>query len=479
MKKSFKKEKSELLAEIEFNKEEIAAASNKAAVVVSQNVTVPGFRKGKAPIEKAVAYVSSDKFNDEVIHQLLKNVDKITSQDEEFKKYIDGNKLANVRPDVHLDKFSDTEALFHIHYLLNPEVISLAKYTGIKVDAEKEKVDDKKISEYIKDLAEKNAELIYKENEIKNGDVCNIDFVGLINGKEFDGGSAKAYDLTIGSNQFVPGFEEKLVGHKSGEKVDIEITLPDNYPEPLNGKKAIFKVTINDVKEKSVPKIDDEFATSLSGKFVSKSLAELKEKVKEELNKDAENSYFSNIIRGIYEKLRKESSFEISQKIIDRSVDDRISQITSQAQAYGLKLDEYLKLQNLTLDEAKKNFASQIVTEIQNSLILDQVAEKEKVDLPNNKDVSDLLGMDVGEYVNNTVAYYKKQGESESNARAHIQNYINSLVSNLMQSRVNTKLLELNGYKKAETKPKDTTNKPKETANKEKEVAKTTKKASK
>ena len=472
MKKSFKKEKSELLAEIEFNKEEIASASNKAANVVSQNITVPGFRKGKAPIEKAMAYISSEKFNDEVIHQLLKNIDKEASQDKEFKKYVDENKLANFRPDVHLEKFSDTEALFHVHYLLNPEITNLAKYTGIKINAEKDKVDDKKISDYIKDLADKNSELIYKDSEIKKGDTANIDFLGLINGKEFDGGSAKAYDLVIGSNQFVPGFDEKLIGHKAGEKVDVEITLPDNYPEPLTGKKALFKVTINHVKEKSVPKIDDDFATSLSGKFVSKNLAELKEKVKEELNREVENKFNSEVINGIFDKLRKESTFEISPKIIERNIERRIDQIEKQGEAYGLKLDEFLKLQNLTLEKAKENIKEQIISEIQNSLLLEMIADKEKISLPDNKDLNNMLGTDVNDYIKNSVAYYKKQGYTDQQANAQMQNYLNSLISNMMQSRVNNKILELNGYKKPESKPK--TDSPKE-----KETKTTTKKASK
>lgn len=454
MKKSFKKEKSELLAEVEFNKEEISVASKKAAVAVSQNITVPGFRKGKAPIEKAMAYISSEKFNDEVIHQLLKNIDKEVAQDKDFKKYIDDNKLANFRPDVHLEKFSDTEASFHVHYLLNPEVTNMAKYTGIKSSAEKDKVDDKKINDYIKDLAKKNAELIYKDGEIAKGDTCNIDFLGLMNGKEFDGGSAKAYDLTIGSNQFVPGFEEKLIGHKAGDKVDIELTLPDNYPEQLANKKALFKVTINDVKEKSVPKIDDDFATSLSGKFVSKNLNELKEKVKAELITEADNKYFSTVINGIFDKLRKESTFEISDKIIESSVNRRIESVTKQGESYGLSLDEYLKLQNLTLDKAKENIKESIITEIQNSLLLEEISKKEKVELPTNADISKLLGSDVNDYVKNSVAYYKKQGYSDQEANSYMQNYLNSLISNLMQSRINNKLLELNGYKKPEAKPK-------------------------
>ena len=454
MKKSFKKEKSELLAEVEFNKEEISLASSKAAISASQNITVPGFRKGKAPIEKAMAYISSQKFNDEVIHQLLKTIDKEVSQDKEFKDYIDNNRLANFRPDVHLEKFSDTEALFHVHYLLNPEVTTLAKYTGIKIPAEKEKVDDKKINDYIKDLAEKNAELIYKDGAISKGDTCNIDFLGLIKGKEFDGGSAKAYDLTIGSKQFIPGFEEKLIGHKSGDKVDIVLTLPENYPEPLANKEATFKVTINDVKEKSVPKIDDEFASSLSGKFVAKNLSELKDKVKAELLSEADNKYFSAIITGIFDKLRKESTFEISDRIVNSNVDQRIENVTKQGEAYGLSIDEFLKLQNLTLDKAKKNIKEQIITEIQNSLIFDAIAKKEKIDLPNNTDVSKLLGTDVNDYIKNSTAYYKKQGYSDQEASAHIQSYLNSLVSNIMQSRINNKILELNGYKKAEAKPK-------------------------
>ena len=122
--------------------------------------------------------------------------------------------------------------------------------------------------EFIKDLA-KQAELIYKVDAIKKDDTCNIGFNVFVKGKEFDGGSAKSYDLEIGSNQFVPEFDQ-LVGHKSSDKLDVKVTLPDNYPELLNGKEALFKGIINDVKEKSIPKINDDFATNLTGKFFRK-----------------------------------------------------------------------------------------------------------------------------------------------------------------------------------------------------------------
>ena len=486
MKKSFKKDKTELLAEVSFDKDDIQKASNKAAVRVAQDITVPGFRKGKAPIDKAMAHISVEKFNDAVVNQLLREIDKNFATDEEFKKYVDGHKFANFHPDVHLEKFTETEADFHVHYILNPEISKLAKYTGIKPSIEKEKVDDKKVDEFIKDLAKQNAELIYKEDEIKKGDTCNIDFTGYIKGKEFDGGSAKSYDLEIGSKQFVPGFEDQLIGHKSGDKIDVKVTLPDNYPEPLNGKEALFKVTINDVKEKSIPKINDEFATTLTGKFVSKDLAELKTKVKEHLIKNSDDKYLNDVLNAIVKEIKKGSTFEIHDRLIEENIERRIHNIEYQAKSYGLSLDEFLKIQNLDLEKAKADFKEQIINEFQNSLITEAIVENEKIAMPTKDELSEYLGTSVDDYLKNFNSYFTQQGNSKEEADLHAQNYLNNTLSTMIQRKVNDKLLVLNGFKKEEKKvekekqedkPKSKKEENKEEKKEKKEKKENTKKA--
>ena len=280
MKQTFKSEKGHLIATLSFDRQEIAKANEKAINKLVLDVTVPGFRKGKAPKEKAIGYISQQKLFDGTVNSLLHMVDKNLETIDEFQAFVKEGKLAQRHPDVNLTKFTNDEAEFIITWVLLPVVSKLGNYKGLKTSVKAKAVTDADVSAEIKHLAEENAELVESEKEAQMGDTVNIDFVGLMNGEAFEGGSAKAFDLELGSHRFVPGFEEQLVSHKAGDKVDVAVTLPDNYPEPLKSKDVIFKVTVNSVKVKEVPEINDEFATTLSGKFVAKDLAELNEKVK-------------------------------------------------------------------------------------------------------------------------------------------------------------------------------------------------------
>jgi trigger factor len=445
MKHTFKTEKGHLIADVTFDGPEIDKAQDKAVRKLCQNVTVPGFRRGKAPVETAVRYLRNNDVADQTIDVLLRELDKNFEADPEFKGYIDKRRFAeNLRPSVALDKFTKDECKLTVTYFLRPTVSKLGDYKGLKSTAKEEAIDDSRIDEEIKKLALDQAELVPVEREAKLGDTVNLDFTGLMNGEPFDGGSSKGFDLELGSKRFVPGFEEACVGHKAGDKFDIPLTLPDNYPEPLTSKAVVFKVTVNSVKEKQIPEVNDEFATTLSGQYVSKDLAELKGKVRNKLEKDSLDSYKRDTVNSYLNQIREASEYEISDEVVDSLVKDRENEDDQSLAQQGLTLDEYLKL----IKQDKKTYEASLRTgveaELKTSLVYNALSEAEKIPAPSNEDLEKQMGMPVNNFVNNYTNYLRSQKLSDAQISNQINGYLNQVFSSIMTARVQARLLELN-----------------------------------
>lgn len=453
MKHTFKDEEGHLIANVGFDKGEIAKASEKAISKLATLVTVPGFRKGKAPVDRAKAYLRNNDVRDETVNQLLRRVDKNFEADPEFKKYVDGRKLlGQFRPKVDLTKFTNDEAEFVITYILRPEVKKLGEYKGLKSKATLKAVTAKDVDAKIASLAEDNAELVSAEREAKKGDTANIDFTGIRDGKEFEGGSAKGFDLVLGSGRFVPGFEDQVIGHKAGDKFDVKLTRPENYPEPLTGKAVTFKVVLNVVKEKQVPAVNDEFATTLTGTYASKDLAELKNKVKEELEKQSKDTFTNAKVNDYLLAVRKGSEFVIPEEYLNHLVEDRIRSESANVEKQGLTRDEYLKLVNQTRDDFKKDVREGIEAELKSSLVYDALAEAEKIPAPTQADLEKEIGSPLQTFVTNFTNYLKASKLSQDEINNQINSYLNQLFSSLRTARVQAKILELNEPKAEEPK---------------------------
>lgn len=445
MKHTFKNENGHLIATVSFDQSEVQAAQTKAVRKLVQNVTVPGFRKGKAPLDRASRYLRSNDVADETINALLRALDRNFEADAEFKGYIDNRRFAdNLRPSVALDKFTADEADFTVTYFLAPSVKKLGAYTGLKSDVKEAKVDDKRVEEEIKKLAEDNAELVPVEREAKMGDTVNIDFVGLMNGEPFEGGSSKGFDLELGSKHFVPGFEEQLVGHKAGEKVDVNLVLPDNYPEPLTSKPALFKVTINAVKEKQVPEINDEFATTLSGQYVAKDLAELKNKVKENLSKNALEAYKRDTVNDYLNQVRNASEFDICDEYLNKLVENREKQDSDNLENQGLSLDEYLKLIKQDKSVYEASLKSGVEGELKASLVYDAIAKAEKIPAPTQDEMAKQIGQPLNTFINSFTNYLRSQHYNDEQINNQINGYLNQVFSSILTAKVQSKVLELN-----------------------------------
>lgn len=451
MKQTFKNENGHLTANVSFDEAEIKTATDKAINKLVVNVTVPGFRKGKAPKDQAMRYLTNEKVYEETVNGLLKMVDKNLENVPEFKEFADGKLSGRKHPDVVLEKFDDKEAKFKIDWLLNPVVYKLGAYTGLKCDAKMKEVTDEDVDHQLKHLAEDNAELVESDKEAALGDTCNIDFVGYMDGKPFEGGDGKGFDLELGSGRFVPGFEDQCVSHKAGEKFDVSLTMPENYPAPLTGKDVVFKVTLNSVKVKEVPEINDEFATTLTGKYVSKDLAELKSKIKDDLTHNAEESFKNAKINSYLLQIRDASEFVIAADYVDLFVQDRIRSDEESINRQGLTLDEYLKLTKTDKTAYENNIKAGVENEIKTQLVYNALAEAEKIPAPTQKDIEDQIGSSLNEFFNNYSNYLKSMKMPEDQINNQIQGYINQVYASILTGKVQAKVLELN-EKPAEAK---------------------------
>ncbi len=451
MNQSFREENGHLINDVSFDQNEIAQATEKAVNKLCENVTVKGFRKGKAPVSEARRHLRSQDVYEETVQQLLKVLDKNHESDYTFNSYLNGNKLAsNLRPNVNLSKFSNTEAVFVITYILRPIVSKLGEYKNLSSSITEEEVTDESIERRLGELANDNAELVSTEEPAKEGDTVNIDFVGYMDGKEFDGGSSKAFDLVLGSHKFVPGFEEQCIGHKAGDSFDLRLTMPENYPEPLTGKDVVYKVVINEVKVPEIPAVDDDFATTLSGELASENLEELRGKVRDQLVNTNHKNYLNNLVNSLFNQIRDSSEFVIADEYIDVYVDQRQHNDEHQVEEQGLSLEEYLKLVNMSYEDYRNNLKNGVTAELKASLIYDALASAEQIPAPVQSDIEARLGTPLNQFVSVYSKYLKSQNISDDEVNNYINNYINQIFISIFNERIQSRILEINGFKAPE-----------------------------
>ena len=263
---SIVKEKSTYIATVTFDAQEWKNAQEKAYANLAQNVTVQGFRKGKAPLELAKRHIDGRKMVEKAVDILVPLGNEKVLNENNFELLI--------RPEVDVKDVTDESVVIDYHYVTRPEV-TLGQYKELEIAKENVVVSEEDVNAELKALQAKNVELVVKEDEIVVGNIANIDFKGFVNGVAFEGGEAKGYDLEIGSGQFIPGFEDQLVGAKAGQDLDINVTFPEQYSKELAGKPAVFKIKVNSVKEKVMPEINDDLALDANIEGVS-NLEELK-----------------------------------------------------------------------------------------------------------------------------------------------------------------------------------------------------------
>jgi len=344
-------------------------AQKKAFAKEAKNVTIPGFRKGNAPESMVKSKVSQAKVYDEAINALLPVLYSEALKEEKIEPF--------AQPNVDVTKLSEKELEVKFVIPTFPEV-KLGSYKGLKVGKISPKVTEKDVDEAINTILKNNATLVVKEAEAVKGDTVVMDFVGTIDGVAFEGGSATNHELELGSNSFIPGFEDQLVGTKAGEEKDVKVTFPENYTPELKGKDANFHCTIHEVKEKKLPELNDEFVKEQKIKDVENVeafKAHKKAELKETKERDAKNEFIDKALK----EIAKNSTFSIPEEAINSQVESRKKDILNQMKQYNMDLEKYLQIIGQTEEQFNKTLEEQSRNSIVNYLIINEIAKLENI----------------------------------------------------------------------------------------------------
>ena len=382
----------------------VAEAEDKVYKRQKNQISIPGFRKGKAPkkiIEKMYGegVFLSDAIND-VINETYPDAVKECGEEIVSNPKID---LSQAEPGKDL--------VYTAEVALKPEV-KLGKYKGVEIEKlEAPKVSEEDIEKELKRQQDANAKIVdVTDRPVQNGDMIKLDFAGTVDGEAFEGGKAENYDLTIGSGSFIPGFEDQLVGMNIGEEKDVNVTFPEDYGQKdLAGKAAVFACKVNAIKEKKLPELNDEFADEVS-EFST--LDEYKKDIEKNLLVRAEEQYKQTKENAAVAAAVADADIEIPDAMLETQAESLVNEFAQNLQMQGMNIDMYLQYTGLQKDQLVEQFKPQAKTRIQNSLVLEAVAKAENIEA-SDEDLAAEYGKMAAQY-NMPVDNIKKVfGESE------------------------------------------------------------------
>jgi trigger factor len=258
--------------------------------------------------------------------------------------------------------------------------VKLGKYKGFEIGKGEVKVTEEDVNNALEAARKDNASLVVKEGESALGDTVVMDFLGTVDGVPFEGGAAENYELELGSHQFIPGFEEQLVGHKAGEKVDVNVTFPENYTEELKGKAAVFACTIHEVKEKKLPELNDEFVKELKVEGVE-TVDAFRAHKETELKRQKENEARRNYMSKLIEAIAKEAQVELAQEIVDSQTETRKEDMVKRIQQSGLQLEQYLQILGQSEEQFTAQIREQALKETTEYVVLEEIGKAENLEV--------------------------------------------------------------------------------------------------
>ncbi|MCQ2910921.1 MAG: trigger factor [Clostridia bacterium] len=356
---------------IEVENSEFQDAIDKVYNKNKKKYKVNGFRPGNVPKEVLIKMYGEEVFYDDAINMVL---------GPSYEKALEETDIEPVAmPKIDIVQVGKGKNLIYTAEVAVKPEVKLGKYKGVKVEEESTEVTDEDVDNAIKQDAEKNARLVSVEDRnTKNGDTVNIDFVGSVDGVEFEGGAAKGFDLQLGSKTFIDNFEEQLEDKKIGDDVVVKVKFPKDYgKEDLAGKKAEFKVKINSITEKVMPEINDDFAQEVS-EFDT--LKDYKEDLKKKL-KEAKESQAANVRKAkVLEEVAKTTEVEIPEVMIDGQVNQMINNFAQQLSMQGLNIDDFMKYTGMTFDTLKEQYKGDAERDIKVALTLEAIAKEENIE---------------------------------------------------------------------------------------------------
>jgi trigger factor len=369
--KLVKKPESHVEVTVTFTPEEWHDAQEKAFKKLAKDVTVKGFRKGNAPENLARKEVSQEKILTEALRHMVEDTYTAVLKEHEL--------IPLVQPGYEITKISDTELELLYKLVVAPEVV-LGEYTNLDIGHEEVNVDDLAINNRLNMLRNQNANLVLKEGEAELGDTVIIDFEGFVDDKPFEGGKAENFSLELGSGQFIPGFEDQLVGKKGEEDVEVHVKFPENYVKELAGKDAVFKVKVHEVKTKEIPELTDDFAKDLNLPNVN-SVVELRMHVYEELDKKLRDDENQRYIDKLLKTVRESSTIDLAKEIVDSEVEHMEENLKNQLAQQGTTFENYLAGTNQTEDDLRAKMREDAILNIKNYLILNEIQKRENIEV--------------------------------------------------------------------------------------------------
>lgn len=373
MKANFeKKEKNKVFFNIELDEGKFQEAIQKAFQKNKGRFNIPGFRKGKVPKKIIETYYGEEIFYEDAINIMLP---------EAYDKAIEDLNLEPVdTPEIDVDEIEKGKpVVVKVQVDVKPEV-ELGEYKSIELEKIEYNVSDEMVDNELKSIQEMNSRITDAgDREVKEGDILTIDFAGFVDGEQFPGGTAENQQLEIGSNRFIPGFEEQLIGKKKGEEVEVNVKFPEEYhEESLKGKDAMFKVTIHEIKEKELPELDDEFAKDVS-EFDT--LEEYKKDIKERLEKNLKRREQIEKENKVIEKVVELSSVDIPEGMINSQLENEIGEFDYRLRMQGLELEQYLNITGSNIEELKTQLRPVAEKRVRADLVLEAIAKAENIEV--------------------------------------------------------------------------------------------------
>ena len=367
--------KSEKEIEIVVEGKEWEEALDKAFKKANKNAKIDGFRPGKAPKD-----VFLKKYGKESLYMDAADMAADIAYQKLLTEYASDVQELVAHPDIALTDINDEKVTFKFTLTMKPEV-KLGKYKGLGIKKDEVKAEAEEIEDAIKHMRERYAEDVLKEGAIADGDVAVIDFEGFIDGKAFEGGKSENYSLKIGSGTFIPGFEDQLIGLKSGDKKDVKVTFPEDYhAEDLKGKEATFKVTVHEVKEVKIPELDKDFFEDLGMEGINTKEeleAQISENILAQKEMEAENKYLDELL----EAAAKDVKVEIPEAMINEELDRMVAQYADHLKMQGISIEQFYQFTNSDEQALKDQMRPEAIKRITYRLMLEEIAKEEKIEI--------------------------------------------------------------------------------------------------
>ena len=423
--------------------EQFDEAMQKAFLKLRTRINVPGFRKGKAPRRMIETLYGESIFYDDAFEIIFPDVYRAAVEEYDLKP-VD-------QPQIDLDEIGAGKDLkFHLEVFVRPDV-ELGDYKGLAVETDIQKLTDEMVDARIEEDRKKASRTIdVDDRPVEEGDTVNLDYAGFVDGVAFAGGTAQGQTLTIGSHQFIPGFEEQMVGMQIGEEKDLQVRFPDEYhAEELKGKDAVFHVKVNGIQKTEVPELDDDFAADISEFDTFK---DYKASIVKELTDRINRNNDVSVENALVEKAAENAKIDIPEAMIDDQADYMVREMAMRMSYQGLRMEDYLKYTGQTMDGLKQMYKPEAEKRVRIELVIEAIRKAEKIE-PTEADIEKAIA-DQAEQMGQEVETFKKSLTDEQKGYLK-DNAAIRLVLDLLKTdaKISEKKAEEPEEKKTEKKP--------------------------